>query len=165
MWLYCVYPCLIFVLACPPLRVMYSRKRDALVARERTCRHVSTLSCLLCCWSVADHGTTSWILRRVRQHQENSIHLARLVLDMPDAARLPFLVWWHNDAPDTIKVSCPRNWFWCHKVFWQRRYFLTQLYHKFVSLSVHHQTDSFQTVFTYDHLNTSNYAELSYKNY
>ena len=42
------------------------------------------------------------------QHQENSIRLERLAPDTPDAPRLPYLVWRHNDGRDAIKFSCPR---------------------------------------------------------
>jgi len=55
-------------------------------------------------------------------HQDNSIRLACLAPDMPDATKLPYLVWRHNDAPDAIKFSCPRNWFWCQKILWQHSY-------------------------------------------
>jgi len=46
------------------------------------------------------------------QSQQNSIRLARLAPDMPDATRLPYMVWavWrHNGAHDAIKISCPRT--------------------------------------------------------
>ena len=42
-------------------------------------------------------------------HQEKSIRLAGLVPDVPDATRLPYLVWRHNDGPDAIEFSRPRN--------------------------------------------------------
>ena len=42
-------------------------------------------------------------------HQEKSIRLAGLAPDMPDTARLPYLVWRHNDGPEAIKFSCPRT--------------------------------------------------------
>jgi hypothetical protein len=38
-------------------------------------------------------------------HQENSIRLARLAPDMPDATSVPYYVWRHIDARDAIKVS------------------------------------------------------------
>ena len=41
-------------------------------------------------------------------HQENSSRLERLAPDTPDAARLPYLVWRHNDGRDAIKISCAR---------------------------------------------------------
>ena len=41
-------------------------------------------------------------------HQENSTRLERLAPDAPDATRLPYLVWRHNDGRDAIKFSCPR---------------------------------------------------------
>ena len=43
-----------------------------------------------------------------RMHQQNSIRLARLAPDVPDAIRLPYSVWRHIDARDAIKFSCPR---------------------------------------------------------
>jgi hypothetical protein len=42
-------------------------------------------------------------------YQQNSTRLARLEPDMPDATRLPYLVWRHNDAPGAIKFSCTRS--------------------------------------------------------
>ncbi|KAF8154655.1 hypothetical protein B0H34DRAFT_660613 [Crassisporium funariophilum] len=39
------------------------------------------------------------------EHQENSICLARLAPDMPDASRPPYLVWRHINAPNSIKFS------------------------------------------------------------
>ena len=47
----------------------------------------------------------------ILKHQQNSIRLARLAPDMPDATRLPYSVWRHIDARDAITFSCPRIWF------------------------------------------------------
>ncbi|KAF8805295.1 hypothetical protein BYT27DRAFT_7193018, partial [Phlegmacium glaucopus] len=54
-------------------------------------------------------------------HQQNPSRLACLVPDMPDATRLPYLVWQHNNAPDAIMVSCPTTGFQCRKFFWQHK--------------------------------------------
>jgi len=38
------------------------------------------------------------------RHQQNSIRLARLAPDEPDATSVPYLVWRHIDARDAIKI-------------------------------------------------------------
>ena len=44
-------------------------------------------------------------------HQQNSIRLARLAPDEPDATSVPYYVWRHIDARDAIKFSQPTNRF------------------------------------------------------
>jgi hypothetical protein len=45
------------------------------------------------------------------EHQQNSIRLARLAPDEPDATSVPYYVWRHIDARDAIKISQPTNRF------------------------------------------------------